>query len=69
MLGHFRIIDQPLIHTAPIESKVAGIFFALIEGRLVGPHQIFFETISYSHGVVGRMSLKRSEAVVIGGFQ
>ena len=66
MFGHFHIIDEPLIHRAPIESQVAGIFLALIKGRLVGPHQIFFETITYPHGVVGRMSLVGSEAVVIG---
>ena len=58
-----------MIHTAPIESQIAGIFLALIEGRLVGPHQIFFETITYPHGVVGRMSLVGSECFVIGRFQ
>ena len=69
MFGYFHIIDEPLIHPAPIESQIAGKFLTLIERGFVGPHQIFFQPIAYPHGVVGRMSLVGSETVVIGRDQ
>jgi len=68
VLGDLFVIFEPLVHSIPIKCQILFIVLAFIIWCLVGPDRIFFKSIAYSHGVVGRIALVSSIAAMIVPF-
>lgn len=66
LIDDFFVFLKPLVRFVPIEGDITRIGVAFIEGGLVGPSHIFFKSIAYSHGVVGRMALVGSKGRAVG---
>lgn len=66
LIDDFFVFLKPLVCFVPIKGDIAHIGFAFVKWGLVRPSHIFFKSIAYSHGVVGRMALIGSKGRLIG---